>query len=132
MSHLADFPKCLLWPCSSPNKELTNPFLEKMDIRTHRQNWDYGHLFQGCYSYQLQHGLLGMRFRLLLSCYLVSLLFHLVKHMASESAFRGMGLFLSLSLFPSVICGHGMQLVPPCQMGKETNTVLWVIVLKLG
>lgn len=43
--------------------------------------------------------------------------------MASESAFRGMGLFLSLSLFPSVIDGHGTRLILPLQMGKETNTV---------
>lgn len=50
-------------------------------------------------------------------------LFHLVKHMASESAFRGMGLFLSLSLFPSVIYGHGMRLILPFQTGKETNSV---------
>lgn len=70
-----------------------------------------------------RHGLLGMHFRLLSSCYPISPLFHLVKHMASKSAFRGMGLFLSLSLFPSVIYGHGMQLIPPFQMGKETNTV---------
>lgn len=64
-----------------------------------------------------------MHFRSLSSYYPISPLFHLVKHMASESAFRGMGLFLSLSLFPSVIYGHGMQLIPPFQMGKETDTV---------
>lgn len=70
-----------------------------------------------------RHGLLGVQFCLLSSCYPISPLFHLVKHMASESAFRGMGLFLSLSLFPSVIYGHGMRLILPFQTGKETNSV---------
>lgn len=70
-----------------------------------------------------RHGFVGLFFCLLSSCYPISPLFHLVKHMASESAFKGMGLFLSLSLFPSVIHDHGMRSIPPFHMGKETNTV---------
>lgn len=70
-----------------------------------------------------RHGLLGRHFCLLSSCYPIRPLFHLVKHMANESAFRGMGLFLSLSLFPSVIHDHGRRSIPPFHVEKETNTV---------
>ena len=70
-----------------------------------------------------RHGLLGLHFCLLSSCYPIRPLFHLVKHMANKSAFRGMGLFLSLSLFPSVIHDHGRRSIPPFHVGKETNTV---------
>lgn len=57
-----------------------------------------------------------------------------IQHMGSDSAFRGMGLFLSLSLslslFPSVIYSHGIPLIPPFQMGKRPIQFTRVIVLK--
>lgn len=92
-----------------PQLRINKPIFREVDVRMHRWNWDPNPdkciFFQGHRAPGWRHGVLLLLAVILL--YPISPLLHLLKHKNSESAFRGMGLFLSLSHFPvlSVVLG---------------------------